>query len=125
MLTLDIILPNPQLNYHVVSKVANFIAGETVKVIMRLWQPNLKIRYIPSNTAVITVDLKKSDNTTLTKTCSFTFADDRSIIEFDLTASESEQVISQNLVVKIVDGSDTKIALLQYGLSRVKANGAC
>jgi hypothetical protein len=125
MLTLDIISPNPQLNSYVVSKVANFAAGETVKVIMRLWQPDLKIRYIPSNAAVITVDLKKSDNTTLTKTCSFTFVDDRSIIEFNLTASESEQVISQNLVVKIVDGSDTKIALLQYGLRRVKASGAC
>lgn len=125
MLTLDILSQNPQLNAHSVSKVATFAAGETVKVVMRLWQADQKIRYIPSNAAVITVDLKKSDNTILTKTCSFTFADDRSIIEFDLSAAESAQVISQNLVAKIVDGADTKIALLQFGLRRVKADGAC
>ncbi len=125
MLTLDIVSQNPQLNSHSISKVATFASGETVKVIMRLWQSDLKIRYIPSNAAVITVDLKKSDNTVLTKTCTFTFADDRSIIEFELTALESAQVISQNLVAKIVDGADTKIALLQFGLRRVKADGNC
>jgi hypothetical protein len=125
MLTLDIVSQNPQLNSHNISKVAKFVGGETVKVIMRLWQVEQGIRYIPSAAAVITVDLKKSDNTTLTKTCSFTFADDRSIIEFSMTALESAAVIGQNLVVKIVDGADTKFALLQYGLQRVKVDGSC
>lgn len=125
MLTLDIVSKNPSLNSFVLSKTFQFAAGEDVKVIMRLFQPDLGIRYVPAVGATITIDLKKSDNTVLTKTCAFTFADDRSIIEFSLTAAESALVISQNLVVKLVEGSTTQFAILQYGLSRVVADGSC
>ena len=125
MLTLDIVSKNPQLNSFSLSKSQMFASGETVKVIMRLFQPDLQIRYIPSAAAVITIDLKKSDGTVLAKTCSFTFADDRSIIEFSLSAIESASVIGQNLIVKIVDGSDTQMAVLQYGLSKTITDGSC
>lgn len=125
MLTLDLVSKNPQLNTFTLSNNFQFASGEDVKVIMRLFQPDLKIRYIPTVGATITIDLKKSDGTILTKTCSFTFADDRSIIEFSLTALESTTIISQNLVVKIVDGSTTQFAVLQYGLTRVITDGSC
>lgn len=125
MLTLDIVSKLPQLNSFFVTKNQAFASGETVKVIMRLWQSERNIRYIPISSAVITVDLKKSDNTVLTKTCAFTFADDRSIIEFNLTAVESAAVIGQNLVVKIVEGSEVQIALLQFGLSKIITVGLC
>jgi endonuclease YncB( thermonuclease family) len=125
ILTLDIVSDNPQLNSFTLSKVVQFASGDTPKVIMRLWNPNTNIRYIPSASAVITVALQKSDNTILNKTCSFTFADDRSIIEFSLTAVESAAVISQNIVAKITDGADVKQAVLQYGLQRVVPDGSC
>lgn len=125
MLTLDIVSKNSQLNTFVLSKNFAFAGGEDTKVIMRLFQADLGIRYIPGASAVITVPLKKSDGTTLTKTCTFTFADDRSIIEFSLSAAESALVISQNLVVNIVDGGQTQIAVLQYGLTRVITDGSC
>lgn len=125
MLTLDIVSKNPTLNTFVLSQSLQFASGEDVKVIMRLFQPDLKIRYVPSNSAVITVDLKKSDGTILTKTCAFTFADDRSIIEFSMSAAESALVISQNLVAKIVDGGNTQYAVLQYGLQKVITDGSC
>lgn len=92
---------------------------------MRLWQADKKIRYIPASDAVITVDLKKSDNTTLSKTCTFTFADDRSIIEFSLTDLETAALIGQNLIVKIVEGSETKFASLQFGLQKLILDGSC
>ena len=128
MLTLDIVSKNPTLNSFTLGQNFQFASGEDVKVTMRLFQPDLKIRYVPEASAVITIDLKKSDNTILTKTCSFTFADDRSIIEFSLTAAESATIISQNLVVKLVEGSGpttTQYAVLQYGLTRVITDGSC
>jgi hypothetical protein len=125
MLTLDIVSKSPQLNSFTVSKNSQFAGGEDVKVIMRLWQPELNIRYIPGAAAVITIALKKSDGTSLSKTCAFTFADDRSIIEFTLSAVESALIISQNLVVNIVDGGVTTIAVLQYGLTRQVTDGSC
>jgi len=125
MLTLDIVSKSPQLNAFTLSKNQGFASGETVKVIMRLFQVKEGIRYIPSNSAVITIDLKKSDNSVLTKTCAFTFPDDRSIIEFDLTAVESALVIGQNLAVKITDGAEVQIALLQYGLTKIITDGSC
>ena len=125
MLTLDIVSKSPQLNAFSISKNQAFASGETVKVIMRLFQPDKGIRYVPSNTAVITIDLKKSDNSVLSKTCAFTFSDDRSIIEFDLTAVESALVIGQNLAVKVTEGAEVQIALLQYGLTKIITDGSC
>ncbi len=125
MLSLDIVSKNPTLNSFTLSKNLSFASGEDVKVTMRLFQADMGIRYIPDAGATITIDLKRSDNTTLTKTCAFTFADDRSIIEFSLTAAESATIISQNLVVKLVEGSTTQFAILQYGLTRVVADGSC
>ena len=125
MLNLDIVSKNPSLNSFSLSKTLQFASGEDVKVTMRLFQADLGIRYVPDSAAVITIDLKKSDNTTLTKTCAFTFPDDRSIIEFSLSAAESATIISQNLVVKLVEGSNTQFAVLQYGLQRVITDGSC
>jgi hypothetical protein len=125
VLTLDVVSSNPQLNSHSLGKVFSFASGQTAKVILRLWQADKKIRYIPDPAAVITVDLKRSDNTILTKTCAFTFADDRSIVEFELSELETAQVIGQNLVVKIVEGLDTKFAVLQFGLQKVILDGSC
>lgn len=125
MLTLEVLSKNPQLNSFLVGKQFTFAAGETAKVIMRLMQPDKNIRYIPDAAATITIDLKKSDGTLLTKTCAFTFADDRSIIEFDLSAVETADVIGQNLIVKVQEGSNVQLAMLQYGLSKVIADGSC
>jgi len=125
VLTLDVVSSNPQLNSHSLGKVFSFASGQTAKVILRLWQADKKIRYIPDQAAVITVDLKRSDNTILTKTCAFTFTDDRSIIEFELSELETSQIIGQNLVVKIVEGLDTKFAVLQFGLQKVILDGSC
>jgi hypothetical protein len=124
MLTLEILSKNPQLNSFLVGKQFTFASGETAKVTMRLMQPDKNIRYIPDVAATITIDLKKSDGTLLTKTCAFTFADDRSIIEFDLSAVETVDVIGQNLIVKVQEGANVQLAVLQYGLSKVITDGS-
>lgn len=125
MLKLNIVSKDPQLNSFTLSSSMQFAGGEDVKVVMQLFQEDKKIRYIPELSASITVDLKKSDGTILSKTCSFTFADDRSIVEFSLSATESALVISQNLVVKVTETSGIQLAVLQYGLSRAIVDGSC
>lgn len=93
--------------------------GANAKLILQLFQVDRKIRYVPDVAAVITVDLIKSDATILTKTATFPLADDRSIIQFTLLAAETADLISQNLVVKVVEGANTSFAILQLGLQMV------
>ena len=124
-LTLDIVSDSPTLNAYNLSKSVQIVKGQTAKVILRLWQEDRKIRYIPSSSAVLTIDLKKSDQDVITKTLTPTFADDRSIQEFSLSAAETTELISQNLVVKIVDGSDTYFAILQKGVQKLVLDGVC
>lgn len=124
MLTLEIVSKSPSLNSFSLSKNAKFVSGETVKVIMRLMQDS-GIRYIPDVAATMSIALMKSDGTTLSKSCSFTFVDDRSIIEFSLSAVETAAVISQNLKVSITEGSNVQMAVLQYGLTKVITDGNC
>lgn len=96
---------------------ANVYKGTDAVVILQLIQPEKKnIRFIPSNSAVITVDLVNADNTVNTKTATIPFADDRSIIQLSLSAADTMTLISQNLVAKIVDGGLTSYAVLQVGL---------
>lgn len=96
---------------------ASIYKGATAEIVMQLFQADRKIRYIPDAGAVITLDLKKSDDTVLTKTATFPFDPaDRSIIKITLTALETADLITQKLVAKIVEGSDTSFAAAPMGL---------
>lgn len=102
-----------------------FVAGDPLELVMILVQPDKKIRYVPDAGATIELELVKSDNTTLTKTATHPFADDRSIIQFSLTDVETTDLIGQNLIVKITEGSEVTRALLQGGLQLVNLTGEC
>lgn len=125
MLTLQILNNEAVLNAFFISSNKSFVSGEDVKILMRIYNPNLNIRYIPISGASISVELLKSDNTVLTKIASFPFPDDRSIIQLDITALESVDIISQNLIVKIAEGLTTTYAILQGGLQRIKLTSGC
>jgi hypothetical protein len=125
MLSLEILNKDATLNTFMIKSTFNFVSGETAKIVMRLMQPDLKIRYIPDVAAVITVPLKRSDDTTLTKTATFPFADDRSIIQIELSAAETALVISQNLLVSVTEGANVTIATLPFGLSRTNTSENC
>lgn len=125
MLTLNILNNAATLNTFFVSGTKEFMAGEDVKLIMRLIQIDLNLRYIPVVGATITIDFKKSDDTILTKTATFPFADDRSIIQVDLTELESADLISQTLIVKLDEAGVTTFATLQSGLKRNKLSQGC
>jgi len=125
MITLQVLNSDSTLNSFFIYTNSSFIAGEDVLVRLRLLQVEKKIRYIPDIASTITFDLKKSDNTTLSKTATFPFADDRSIIEFTITAAESVDVISQTLVATIDEPAGISIAKLQYGLKKNVIDQGC
>lgn len=117
--SLRVLNPDATLNNFVDIGSARIYKGSDQKLILQLFQSDRKIRFVPAITAVITMDFLQSDNTVLTKTATFPFADDRSIIQIVLADTETPNIVSQNLIAKIVDGADTSFAVLQGGLQMV------
>ena len=99
--------------------ILKFTNGDDVVLIMRLWQPDKNIRYIPASGATITCDFKKSDNTTIAKTATIPFADDRSIIQFTLSNTETPDIITQNLLVEVDEGGSISHAFKQSVIQKV------
>lgn len=119
VLSLKVLNEDATLNNFVDIGSAKIYKGSDAKLILQLFQPDRKIRYIPASGAVITVDFLKSDGTTLTKTGTVPFADDRSIFQIVLSDLETVDIVSQNLIAKVVEGSDTSYAVMQSGLQMV------
>lgn len=117
--SLKVLNPDATLNNFSDIGSARVYKGSDQVLMLQLFQTDRKIRFIPSNTAVITVDFLKSDNTTFTKTATFPFADDRSIFQINLLDTETPNLTTQNLIAKIVDGADISYAILQGGLQMV------
>lgn len=123
VLTLKVLNEDATLNnWQDLNGSAQVMRGSDAKLILQLSQVDRKIRYVPDVAAVITMDLINSDQTTLSKTATFPFADDRSIIQFVLSDTETALLISQNLIVNIVEGSNTSIAVLQLGFQMISPN---
>jgi hypothetical protein len=118
-LSLKVLNSDATLNSFADIEVQKFTSGSSVTLILRLWQPDKDIRYIPAVGAVISVNFKKSDNTDLAKTASTPFADDKSIIKFELTAAESVDIISQSLSVEVNESGTISHAYKQSVIQKV------
>lgn len=125
MLSLRVIDKASTLNNFSFKSSITFAGGETVTLRLVLWQADKQIRYIPASGAVITLDLRKSDETVITKTATQPFADDRSVIEISLTSVESAAIISQNLAATITESGSTTIAVLENAIQKVVLTGGC
>lgn len=125
ILSLKVLNEDAVLNSWIEIGSAKIIRGADAKIVLQLFQPAWRIRYIPDVATVITMDLLKSDGTTLTKTATFPLADDRSIIQFTLSDTETLTLISQNILVKMVLGADISFAMLQQGLQMVSTTSNC
>lgn len=124
-LTMKVLNEDASLNnWQDMGGTVQIVRGADAKLILQLFQVDRKIRYIPTIAAAITMDFMNSDGTTLSKTATFPFADDRSIIQIALTDSETANLISQNLIADIVEGSTTSIAILQMGLQMISPQQA-
>lgn len=120
LLTLKVLNEDATLNNWVDEGGSDqIVRGSDAKMNLQLFQVDRKIRYVPDVAAVITADFLNSDSTTLSKTATFPFADDRSIIQIAFTAAETALLISQNIIVSVVEGGNTSIAVLQLGLQMI------
>jgi hypothetical protein len=104
---------------------AKIVRGSAAKIVLQIFQPEKKIRYIPASGATLTVAFLNSDGTTLNKSATFAIADDRSIVEINLTASETATLISQNLIGTLTEGGVVTIILLQQGLQMLSTMDNC
>ena len=112
-------------NFHDIG-TARIVRNADSKIILRLIQPDKDfIRYIPASGATFEISLLKSDGTSLVKVPTQPFADDRSVLQLDLTEVETATLISQNLNAKITEGSDISFAILQSGLQIINLNTEC
>jgi hypothetical protein len=125
ILTLKVLNSDATLNSFEDIGNYEFVKGSTAILKLQLFQPDKHIRYIPVSGATITMDFQKSDNTVLTKTATYPFADDRSIIQISLTAVETALIISQNLVAKLDETGTITYAILQGGLQLVSLTQNC
>lgn len=83
------------------------------------------IRYIPSNTATMSVFFQSLDDTMdITKTATVAFSDDRSIWKIILSATDLPN--SGNVIFSLTDGGNTYSFNITNGLSVELVNaGAC
>lgn len=119
-LSLNILNNDCTINAFQLASNATIVGGETALIVVQLFQPLKKIRYIPAAGATFSIDLLKSDGTILNKVPTLRFAaDDRSVLEFSLSASETLDVIGQNLILKVTEGPNISLAILQMGLQKI------
>lgn len=106
-----------------------FVPGQSITMNFRLWDSELKDRYIPGASAIVKLTLNKTDGTTLEKTATLISADDRSMQSVAITAVESEDIVGGNVVItldELGDGTKIKKAVIQMALSKVLLDGcAC
>lgn len=123
MLTLQVLNSDALLNTFTTQSSYTFTEGSDCIVVLRLFDVRKNIRYIPNTGVVFEIKLMNSDGTTLTKVPTTLFADDRSILEFSITAAESLNLPSQNILLKMTEGVSVTQVLLRNGLSKTVTTG--
>lgn len=83
------------------------------------------LRYIPAVGATLSITLTNSDESELVKTPTQPFADDRSILQLDLSDAETAELISQSLNLEINEGAVKSLAMLAGGLQVASASNDC
>jgi hypothetical protein len=121
ILNLQILNEDATLNNFMILGSSRFVSGNPLKLVMRLVLECRNIRYITEVGATFSITLQKSDGTTLTKNPTVKFADDRSIIELNLTEVETQNLIGQDLKLEITEGANKHLALLSLGLQQAIA----
>lgn len=118
-LTLQVLNADATLNDFNVIDVQKFSGGADVDFVFRLLQPDKKLRYVPVSGSTISIQFKKSDNTSITKTGTFIFADDRSVFKVSLTSVESATVITQYIKAVLNEAGVISHAILEGAIQRV------
>lgn len=102
-----------------------YVPGEDVTVVLRLFDSQLGIRYIPDSGATLTATFQTKSGTDLVKTASELDAGDRSIWTFDLSQSDTADIIGQNFTVSLTEGANLSKGVAQNSLGKILIDGDC
>jgi len=109
-------------NFSIQGPSISFFPASTVNFSLQLMDPIKNIRYVPPSTAAITFTFNNSDFTTFTQTSTFIDIGDRSLININLTPTQTALMVGGNLLFTVdVLGDGTQIinGLIYNGLSYV------
>ena len=126
MLAGNILTSDSTLNNFEIIDTKDFVPGEEFTLFMRIVNPERNdLRYIPLNTAIITLTFTKNDGTTFTKISPgdvTILTDDRSIMSVSISEVESLDLTGGNFrfqIDRLGDGSQILKGTVQQGLSKV------
>ena len=91
-LTADVLNSDATLNLWIVLRSRDFIPGEEIKLVFRLKNPDVDLRFIPPAATIVDFSFLKTDGTSLVKTAALN-PDDRSFATLTLQESETLDLI--------------------------------
>lgn len=121
MITGKMLNSEATLNNFIEIGALEFIAGEELTVVVRLFDDQIGLRYIPVSTCIPTFTLNKSDGDTLSKTGSHN-DDDRSIVTFELSETETLDLLGGNMKISLDllgDATSIKKGIVLNAFARV------
>lgn len=126
MLSGQVLNSDATLNNFIVLETKNFIPGSQFTFVMRILNDDLGIRYIPADTAIVTLVFQNQDGTELSKVAT-PLTDDRSILSIEISELESTSIRGGNMSFSVDvagDGSNIMKGIMSNALARV-LEGAC
>jgi len=121
MLNGQILNSDASLNNFIVTNSKGFIPGEQFDLVVRIFNDELSIRYVPPTTAIIKFTFTNTDGTTLEKTSAPVDALDLSMQKMTIEETESANIIGGNFSFEIdVLGDATQIrkGIVENGLAK-------
>jgi hypothetical protein len=118
---LDVKILNSQATLNDFKEIGSleYVPGENLDVVVRLFNSQLDIRYIPDPGATYTLVFEQKDGTELSKTPTELSAEDRSILTTSLTPTETENIVGSNIRVEVTEGPEVKKGVARNALSKI------
>ncbi len=127
MLIAKVLNSDATLNhFHEVGSL-EFISGEQLDLVVRLWDTQADQRYIPPVTNITTFTLNNSD-TSQTNITGAALSDDRSIITVVLSEIQTSTLLGGNVNFSLDilgDGTEIRKGIIQNGLARILDGSEC
>lgn len=124
MIKLKLLNSQATLNDYKVLNAIDYTPGEEIRLVVKLINSQLDIRFIPDAAATLNFEFLDTDGNTVTK-AGTVFADDRSMWEVTLTETETLTLTGGFIKVVLDDNGTTMIAIAKNVLSKILIDGDC
>lgn len=125
MLDIKILNSGAQLNDFRELSAIEYVPGEDLTLVVRMFDSQLDLRRIPATGATYAFVFQLNDGTELTVAASELDVEDRSILTADLTAAQTETIIGSSFRVEVTEGASVIKGVAQNVLQRVILTGSC